>query len=76
MGYHVIHTMAETRVAGPHELVLVDVDDLRHWTEDAVLEERRELRRIVEARMREALLDGRDPTLAMASIVVDLEERE
>ena len=76
MGYPVIHSVAETQGAGPHELFLVDVEDLRHWADAAVMEERRAFRRLVEEGMRHTLVDGLDPTLALAEIVAALEERD
>ena len=76
MGYPVIHTIEETSGARPHELFLVDVEDLRHWADEAAVQERRALRRILEAHMREALLDGVDPAVAMAGIAADLDARD
>jgi hypothetical protein len=75
MGYHVIHDVAETAGARPHDLFLVEADDLRHWADVAIAEERRALRRLVEEKMRLALVDGIDPACAMAEIVAGLEER-
>lgn len=75
MGYHVIHSVAETAGARPHELFLVEAEDLRHWVDAAVAEERLALRKIVEAQMRHALMDGLDPVVAMAGIAAELEER-
>lgn len=76
MGYHLIHDVAETAGARPDDLFLVEADDLRHWAAAAIAEERRALRRLVEDKLRLALVDGIDPALAMAEIVAGLEERE
>ena len=75
MGYHVIHSVQETAGARPHELFLVEAEELRRWADEAAAEERLALRRIIEDQMRQALIGGLDPAVAMAGIVAEIEAR-